>query len=63
LEVNKQDGYYQFLIFSSRNVALEGNSGELVSVAIEAATDAEAGTYEANPTFTVKKKFYCLSTI
>ena len=47
LEVNKQDGYYHFLIFSSRNVALEGNSGELVSVAIEAATDAEAGTYEA----------------
>ncbi|MBR0117643.1 MAG: hypothetical protein IJM04_10230 [Prevotella sp.] len=47
LEVNEQDGYYHFLIFSSRNVALEGNSGELVSVSIEAATDAEAGTYEA----------------
>lgn len=47
LEVNKQDGYYHFLVFSSRNDALEGNSGELVSVAIEAATDAEAGTYEA----------------
>lgn len=47
LEVEKQDGYYHFLIFSSRNAALEGNSGELVSVAIEAATDAEVGTYEA----------------
>ncbi len=47
LEVNYQDGYYHFLIFSSRNAALVGNSGELVSATIEAAPNVETGTYEA----------------
>lgn len=47
LEVNEQDGYYHFLMFSSRNAAFVGNSGELVSVTIEAASDAETGTFEA----------------
>lgn len=47
LEVNKQDGLYHFLIFSGRNEALKGDSGELVSVTIEAASDAQTGTYTA----------------
>ncbi len=47
LEVNKQDGFYHFLVFSSRNAALLGNSGELISVAIEAASNAQNGTYTA----------------
>ncbi len=48
LEVSKQDGYYHFLIYSSRNEALKGNSGELISVTIEAASNAQIGTYTAN---------------
>ncbi len=47
LEVSKQGGFYHFLIFSSRNAAIKGNSGELISVTIEAAPDAQVGTYTA----------------
>ena len=47
LEVNKQDGFYHFLAFSSRNVAFMGKSGEFISVTLEAASNAQAGTYTA----------------
>lgn len=47
LEVNMQDGYYHFLAYSSRNEAFNGNSGELISVTVEAAADAQAGTSTA----------------
>ena len=47
LEVNKQDGLYHFLIFSSRNDAIKGNSGELISLTVEADGEAQAGTYTA----------------
>ena len=47
MEVSKQGGFYHFLIFSSRNAAIIGNSGELISVTIEAAFDVQEGTYSA----------------
>lgn len=47
LEVSKQDSFYHFLAFSSRNAAFLGNSGEFISVTIEAASDAQVGTYTA----------------
>ena len=42
-----QVGYYHFLVFSSRNDALRGSSGELISFTVEAASDVQDGTYVA----------------
>lgn len=47
LEVNYQGGFYHFLVFSSRNDALRGSSGELISFTVEVASDVQEGTYVA----------------
>lgn len=45
LTISEESGnVYHFLIYSSKNKALKGNSGELFSVTLEAAENATAGT-------------------
>lgn len=46
LEVSEQGGNYHFLIYSSRNEAFKGTSGELFNFTIEAASDIAPGNYQ-----------------
>ena len=47
LTISEESGnVYHFLIYSSKNKALKGNSGELFSVTLEAAEGATTGTFQ-----------------
>lgn len=44
----REDGSYKFLIYSGRNKALNGTSGELFFLTLVAADDAVRGTYQGS---------------
>ena len=48
IDVEKNsDGFYHFLVYSSKNNSFKGNEGELISINVECDENMESGTYQA----------------